>query len=220
MNGDAHGNSPTGGSMRRPTLPAVAAALIAVAGCTPTTTTAVRPAEHAGSPATRLHVDVPTGTRAAPVTLRDAETARAVVTVEAAPPPPEPTPHRPPTGGHPPREHPPIPVELDVTGSDQLHDGQPTARRWEPDGPEAAAAEVLKRRFEVQGLTVLDLDVRPASRDENARRDDDGRGGAGTRLKVVVVHTSGHSHPHQSIYLATLVDDGDGWQIVDVQALP
>jgi hypothetical protein len=202
--------------MRTPTTTsAIAAALIAAAGCTPTTTT-VRPVEDAGSPATGLHVDVLTGTRAAPATLRDADTARAVVTAEAAPPSPEPTPHRTPPGGHPPQAPSPVPDELD--GSDQLQDGQAAARRWAPDGPEAAVAAELKRRFEAQGLTVLDLDIRPASRDENAGRDDDRRGDV-TRLEVVVVHTSGHSHPHQSVYLAALTDD-DGWQVLELQVQP
>jgi hypothetical protein len=205
--------------MRTPTTTsAIAATLIAVAGCTPTTT-AVRPAEHAGSPATRLHVDVLTGTRAAPATLRDADTARQVVTVEAAPPPPEPTPHRPPTGRRPPLEHPVVPDELDLTGSDQSQDGPSAAGGWAPDGAEAAAAAELRRRFEAQGLTVLDLDVRPASRVDTGR-DDAGRDDTVTSLEVVVVHTSGHSHPHQSVYLATLVADGGGWQVLELQALP
>jgi hypothetical protein len=199
--------------MRTPTLSAVAAVLIAVAGCTPTTTTTARPAEHAGSPATQLHVDVLTGTRAAPATLRDVHTARQVVTVEAAPPPPEPIRHWPATGGHPPPEPPPVPVELDGTGSDQLHNEQSAGHQREPDGPAAAAAAELQRRFKMQGLTVLDLDVRPANYVDNGRVDVTG-------LEVVVVHTSGHSHPHQSVYLATLVADGDGWQVVELQAQP
>jgi hypothetical protein len=206
--------------MRRPTIPAVAAALIAVAGCTPTTTTAVRPVDAAGSPATRLHVEVLTGARAAPAALRDADTARQVVTVEAAPPQPESTPQRPPAGGHPPPEPPPVPVELEVTGSDQLHNEQSAGHRRAPDGPAATAAAELERRFEAQGLTVLDLHVRPASRDEDGGRDDNGRVDTVTRLEVVVVHTSGHSHPHQSVYLATLVAEDGRWQIVDVQAQP
>jgi hypothetical protein len=204
--------------MRRPTTSAVAAALIAVAGCTPTTTT-VRPVEHAGSPATRLPVDVLTGTLPAPATLRDADTARAVVTVEAASPPLEPTRHRPPTGRRPPQEHPIVPDELDLTGSDQLQDGQAAARRWAPVGAAAAVAAELKRRFEAQGLTVLDLDVRPASRDEDDRHDADGTVDA-TRFEVVVVHTSGHSHPHQSVYLTTLVADDHGRQVLELQAQP
>jgi hypothetical protein len=203
--------------MRTPTLFAVAAALIAVAGCTPTTTT-VRPVETAGTPATHLHVDVLTGTRAAPATLRGADTARAVVTAEAAPPSPEPTPHRPPTGRRPPLEHTLVPDELDLTGSDQSQDGPSAAGGWAPDGPEAAAAAELKRRFEAQGLTVLDLDVRPASRDDNGH--DDGRGETVTRLEVFVVHTSGHSHPHQSVYLAALTDDDHGWQVLELQVQP
>jgi hypothetical protein len=207
--------------MRRPTTSGVAAALIAVAGCTPTTTTA-RPVEHAGSPATRLHVDVLTGTRPAPATLRDVDTARADVTTEATPPPPEPTPHQPPTGGHPPQAPPPAPDELDGPGYDNLQDGQAVTRRWTPDGPEAAAAEELKRRFEAQGLTVLDLDARPAGRDEGdaGRGYETGRVDTVTSLEVVVVHTSGHSHPHQSVYRATLVADDDGWQVLELQVQP
>ena len=203
--------------MRKPTTSAIAAALIAVAGCTPTTTT-VRPVEAAGSPATHVHIDVLTGTRPAPAALRDADTARAVVTAEAAPPPPEPTPHQSLTGRHPPQEQTIVPDEPDLTGSN-LQDGQAAARRWAPDGAEAAATAELQRRFEAQGLTVLDLDVRPASRDEDAGHDDDGRGDAGTRLEVVVVHTSGNSHPHQSVYLATLVAHG-GWQVLELQVQP
>jgi hypothetical protein len=205
--------------MRTPTTSAVAAALLAVAGCTPTTTTQVwpaedRPVEAAGSPASRLQLDVLTGTRSSPAPPHDPDVARQVVTVEAAPPPPQPpSPHRPsPTGQLLQAQAPPL-DGADATDA-EADDSHSRGRAWRSDGPRVAAVAELERRFAAEGLTVLDVDVRPA-----ADPDDGGEAGDGVRLEVVVVHTSGHSHPDQSVYLSTLVDDG-GWQVIELEARP
>jgi hypothetical protein len=208
--------------MRTTTIPAIAAALLAVAGCTPTTTTQVwpaedRPVEAAGSPASRLHVDVLTGTRSSPAPPHDPDVARQVVTAEAAPPPPQPpSPHRPSSTGHPLAAAPSVvePDATDATDADN-DDSRRLGGKWPSDGQGVAAVAELERRFAAEGLTVLDVDVRPA-----ADPDIGGDAGNGVRLEVVVVHTSGHSHPHQSVYLATLADHDGGWQVIELEARP
>ena len=206
----------------RTTIPAITAALIAVAGCTPTTTTQVwpaedRPVEAAGSPASRLQLDVLAGTRPAPAPTHDPDVARQVVTVEAAPPPPQPpSPHRPSSTGHPLAAAPSLvkPDTTDATDADN-DDSRRLGRKWPSDGPGVAAVAELERRFAAEGLTVLDVDVRPA-----ADLAVTGHAGAGVHYEVVVVHTSGHSHPHQSVYLATLADHDGGWQVTELEAGP
>jgi hypothetical protein len=195
--------------MRTTTIPAIAAGLLAVAGCTPTTAEG-RPIEAAGSPASRLYVDVLAGTRPVPAATHDPDVARQVVAVEAAPPPPQPARAPSATGQllQAPAPPPEQPRGTDPTIDDSLSRG----RVWPSDGPAVAVAVELERRFTVQGLTVLDVDVCPTA-------DLDVIGDAGTRvgLEILVVHTSGDSHPHQSAYLATLADHDDGWHIVELE---
>jgi hypothetical protein len=206
--------------MRTTTIPAITAALLAVACCT-TTTTQVwpaedRPVEAAGSPASRLQLDVLTGTRPVYAPPHDAD-ARQVVTVEAAPPPPQPpSPHRPSSTGHPLAAAPSLvePDASDATDADN-DDSRRLGRKWPSDGPGVAAVAELERRFAAEGLTVLDVDVRPA-----ADLAVTGHAGAGVHYEVVVVHTSGHSHPHQSVYLATLAEHDGGWKVIELEARP
>jgi hypothetical protein len=201
--------------MRTTTIPAaITVALLALAGCTPTTTEG-RPVEAAGSPAGRLHVDVLAGTRPTLAPPHDPDGARRVVAVEAAPPPPSSARVPSATGQllQAPALRPDAPGRTAAGGDDSPSRGS----GWPSDGLAAAAAAVieLERRFTVQGLTVLDVDVRPTALDVN--------GDAETRVgfEVVVVHTSGHSHPHQSAYLATLANNDDGgWHIVELEARP
>jgi hypothetical protein len=197
--------------MRITTIPAVAVALLALAGCTPTTTEG-RPVETAGSPASRLHPDLLAGTRPTAPPPHDPEVVRQVVAVEAAPPP---APPRVPsaTGALLQAQ---VPPSDEPGGTGAAIDGSRIrGRGWPSDGPAAAAVVELERRFTVEGLAVLDVDVRPT-----ADLDVTGEAGpgAGVGLEVVVVHTSGDSHPHQSVYLATLAENDGGWHIVELEA--
>jgi hypothetical protein len=200
--------------MRTTTIPAIAAALLALASCTPTATTVEgRPVEAAGSPASRLHLDVLAGTRPTSPPPHDLDVARQVVTVEAAPPPP-PAARVPSATGQllqAPAPPPNGPDRTDAVGDDSHIRG----RGWPSDGPAAAAVVELERRFAAEGLAVLDADVRPIDGLEVTRD-----AGTGVALEIVVVHTSGHSHPHQSAYLATLADYDGGWQLLELEARP